>query len=75
MADAVPPAALLEVEGLTKRFGDRLAVAGCSLRIAEGEIVVIIGPSGCGKTTFLRCINQLEAPSAGSVALRGESPT
>ncbi len=71
-AVAPPPAALLEVEGLTKRFGDRVAVAGCSLRIAEGEIVVIIGPSGCGKTTFLRCINRLEPPSAGSVVLRGE---
>jgi len=66
-------AALLKVEGLTKRFGDRVAVAGCSLRIAQGEIVVIIGPSGCGKTTFLRCINRLESPSAGSVVLRGEA--
>jgi len=63
---------LLKVEGLTKRFGDRVAVAGCSLTIAEGEIVVIIGPSGCGKTTFLRCINRLEAPTAGSVVLRDE---
>src|SRR5439155_1108106 len=63
---------LLKIEGLTKRFGDRVAVAGCSLTIAEGEIVVIIGPSGCGKTTFLRCINRLEAPTAGSVVLRDE---
>jgi len=63
---------LLKVEGLTKRFGERVAVAGCSLTIAEGEIVVIIGPSGCGKTTFLRCINRLEAPTAGSVVLRDE---
>src|SRR5207245_1714688 len=68
---AVAPT-LLKVEGLTKRFGDRVAVAGCSLTIAEGEIVVIIGPSGCGKTTFLRCINRLEAPTAGSVVLRDE---
>ena len=65
------PAPLLRVTGLTKRFGARVAVEDCSLDIAEGEIVVIIGPSGCGKTTFLRCINQLEAPTAGSVTLRG----
>jgi polar amino acid transport system ATP-binding protein len=64
-------APLLHVSGLTKRFGDRVAVDACSLDIAEGEIVVIIGPSGCGKTTFLRCINHLEAPTAGMVTLRG----
>ena len=61
---------LLTVTGLTKRFGARVAVDHCSLQVAEGEIVVIIGPSGCGKTTFLRCLNHLEAPSAGSVTLR-----
>jgi polar amino acid transport system ATP-binding protein len=65
-----PP--LLRVDALTKRFGERTAVSGCSLDVAEGEIVVIIGPSGCGKTTFLRCINHLEHPTAGTVELRGE---
>jgi polar amino acid transport system ATP-binding protein len=62
---------LLRVRGLTKRFGDRVAVDACSLDVAEGEIVVIIGPSGCGKTTFLRCINHLEVPTSGTVTLRG----
>ena len=69
MTDTVP---LLSVDGLTKRFGDRTAVSACSLEVAEGEIVVVIGPSGCGKTTFLRCINHLEHPTAGTVELRGE---
>jgi polar amino acid transport system ATP-binding protein len=63
---------LLRVETLTKRFGDRTAVAAVSLAVGEGEIVVIIGPSGCGKTTLLRCINHLEPPTSGRVYLRGE---
>jgi polar amino acid transport system ATP-binding protein len=67
----VSAASLLRVSGLTKRFGARVAVDDCSLNVAEGEIVVLIGPSGCGKTTFLRCINHLEAPTAGTVTLRG----
>jgi polar amino acid transport system ATP-binding protein len=64
---------LLVVDGLTKRFGERTAVDGCSLTVAEGEIVVVIGPSGCGKTTLLRSINHLEQPTAGRVYLRGEA--
>ena len=63
---------LLKIEGLTKRFGDRVAVAGCSLTIAEGEIVVIIGPSGCGKTTLLRMIAGLERPTAGEILIGGQ---
>jgi polar amino acid transport system ATP-binding protein len=62
---------LLQVEGLTKRFGARTALNGVDLVLSEGEIVVCIGPSGCGKTTLLRCINRLEAPDAGAVRLRG----
>ena len=65
-------APLLRVDRLVKKFGDRTAVAGVSLEVAEGEIVVVIGPSGCGKTTLLRCVNHLELPTAGHVYLRGE---
>jgi polar amino acid transport system ATP-binding protein len=64
---------LLKIEGLTKRFGERVVVDHCSLAVEEGETVVLIGPSGCGKTTFLRCINQLEIPSAGLVKLKEDS--
>jgi polar amino acid transport system ATP-binding protein len=63
---------LLRVDRLVKTFGGRTAVAGVSLTVAEGEIVVIIGPSGCGKTTLLRCVNHLETPTDGRVYLRGE---
>jgi polar amino acid transport system ATP-binding protein len=64
---------LLSLRGVAKQFGGRTAVAGCSLEVHEGEIVVIIGPSGCGKTTLLRCINHLETPSAGTVVLKGQA--
>jgi polar amino acid transport system ATP-binding protein len=64
---------LLRVENLVKRFGPRTAVAGVSLTVREGEIVVLIGPSGCGKTTLLRCVNHLEVPTSGRVSLRGEA--
>ena len=64
---------LLKIERLTKRFGTRTVLENCSLEVAAGETVVLIGPSGCGKTTLLRCINRLEAPTDGSVTLRGET--
>jgi polar amino acid transport system ATP-binding protein len=64
-------AALLAVEGLTKRYGDRCVLDSVSLDVTEGETLVVIGPSGSGKTTLLRCINHLEPPSGGIVRLRG----
>lgn len=65
---------MLTVRGLHKRFGDHEVVKGVDLDVAEGEVVVIIGPSGSGKSTFIRCLNSLEAPSAGSVVIgNGES--
>ncbi|EJL01997.1 MULTISPECIES: amino acid ABC transporter ATP-binding protein [Pseudomonas] len=60
---------MLTVRGLHKRFGDHEVVKGVDLDVAEGEVVVIIGPSGSGKSTFIRCLNSLEAPSAGSVVI------
>ncbi|WLG93784.1 amino acid ABC transporter ATP-binding protein [Pseudomonas sp. FP198] len=65
---------MLTVRGLHKRFGDHEVVKGVNLDVAEGEVVVIIGPSGSGKSTFIRCLNSLEVPSAGSVVIgSGES--
>ena len=55
------------VEGLRKSYGTVEAVRGVSLEVQRGEVVVVIGPSGCGKSTFLRCINLLEEPSAGTL--------
>jgi polar amino acid transport system ATP-binding protein len=59
--------AMVKVEGLRKSYGTVEAVRGVSLEVRRGEVVVVIGPSGCGKSTFLRCINLLEEPSAGSL--------
>ena len=63
---------LLELDGLTKRFGEHEAVSGIDLEITEGEFVALMGPSGCGKTTTLRMIAGLEEPTSGEVRLDGE---
>lgn len=60
---------LLAVRDLHVRYGEVRAVNGVTLAVGEKEIVTLIGPSGCGKSTFLRCINLLETPSAGSIRL------
>jgi polar amino acid transport system ATP-binding protein len=62
---------MLTVRGLHKHFGEVEVVKGVDLDVAQGEVVVIIGPSGSGKSTFIRCLNSLEAPSAGSVVVDG----
>ncbi|MEL6101024.1 MAG: amino acid ABC transporter ATP-binding protein [Pseudomonadota bacterium] len=62
---------VIQVQGLSKSFGDNLVLRGVSLDVAAGETVVIIGASGSGKTTFLRCLNRLEEPSDGAVRLDG----
>jgi ABC-2 type transport system ATP-binding protein len=56
----------IEVEGLTKAFGEKVAVNGLSLRIERGEIYGFLGPNGSGKTTFLRMLCGLLRPDAGS---------
>jgi spermidine/putrescine transport system ATP-binding protein len=62
----------VELEGVTKRFGDFTAVDGLTLRIARGEFFSLLGPSGCGKTTTLRLIAGFEQPTAGAIRLDGE---
>nr|WP_314583297.1 amino acid ABC transporter ATP-binding protein [uncultured Pseudomonas sp.] len=62
---------MLTVRGLHKHFGEVEVVKGVDLDVAQGEVVVIIGPSGSGKSTFIRCLNSLEEPSAGSVVVGG----
>lgn len=58
---------MLKVENLKKSFGDNLVLENINLNINKNDIIAIIGPSGSGKSTFLRCLNLLEEPSAGSV--------
>ncbi len=55
------------------RAGDPLAVRDFSLRIADGELAVIVGPSGCGKSTLLRLIAGLESPDSGDIRMAGRS--
>ena len=62
---------MIAVEHLTKRFGKNLVLDDISETIQEGEKVVVIGPSGSGKSTFLRCLNLLEEPSAGTITFNG----
>jgi branched-chain amino acid transport system ATP-binding protein len=63
---------MLEVSGLTKRFGGFAAVSNVSFSLAEGEILGLIGPNGSGKSTTFNVVAGLYAPSSGSVRLRGE---
>ena len=62
---------VIQVQDLSKSFGDNSVLRRVSMDVATGETVVIIGASGSGKTTFLRCLNRLEEPSAGIVRLDG----
>ena len=59
--------ALLEVNNLTKFYGDVLALSEVSFKVKKGEFVAVIGPSGSGKTTLIRCINRLIEASDGSI--------
>ena len=62
---------MIDVKNLSKSFGDHLVLDDISEHIHPGEKVVIIGPSGSGKSTFLRCLNLLETPSAGTITFEG----
>jgi ABC-type Fe3+/spermidine/putrescine transport system ATPase subunit len=63
---------LLSIQGITKRFGDELALAGVSFDVGEGEVVCLLGPSGCGKTTLLRIVAGLETADDGQILLDGQ---
>ncbi|WP_375458578.1 ABC transporter ATP-binding protein [uncultured Enterovirga sp.] len=69
MSDLAPS---LEVTGLRKSFGSLEVLKGISLTAQKGDVISILGGSGSGKSTFLRCINLLEVPDAGQVAVSGE---
>lgn len=62
---------MLEVKGLTKRFGGITAVDDCSFEVEQGSITALIGPNGAGKTTAFNCISRTMQPTAGEVWLDG----
>lgn len=63
--------ALLEIEGLTVRYGNALILDTISFHLAQGEIVALIGPNGAGKTTFLRGLSRI-IPVEGSISFKGK---
>ena len=71
MSETAP---LVEVSGLTKRYGDTLAVDGVDLLVRPGEVYGFLGPNGAGKTTTLRILTGLIAPTSGTVRVLGGSP-
>ncbi len=64
---------LLEISGLTKRFGGLLAVSGFDLTLDAGEIVGLIGPNGAGKTTAFHLVSGFHSPTAGGIRFKGAS--
>jgi spermidine/putrescine transport system ATP-binding protein len=62
----------IRFEGVTKRFGDAVAVRDLDLEVRSGEFFSLLGPSGCGKTTTLRMVAGFEQPSTGRIYLEGE---
>ena len=61
----------LQIRGITKKFGDFVALDNISLDVHEGEFVCFLGPSGCGKTTFLRAIAGLDIQTHGVILQSG----
>ena len=66
---------IIEVKDLKKSFGELEVLKGINTEVQKGEVVVVIGPSGSGKSTFLRCLNLLETPTAGSIYVDGTEIT
>lgn len=63
---------LIEIQGLSKRYGDNVVLDNVDLAINQGDVVAIIGPSGTGKSTLLRSINLLEKPEHGTIKINGK---
>jgi ABC-2 type transport system ATP-binding protein len=70
--DAVP--AVVDVRGLRKQYGDRVAVDGIDLEVHRGEVLGVLGPNGAGKTTTVECIAGLRTPDGGTVRVLGLDP-
>ncbi|MBB4303216.1 putative spermidine/putrescine transport system ATP-binding protein [Rhodobium orientis] len=68
-------APILRLDGLSKHYGDVIAVEDLSLDVADGEFVSLLGPSGCGKTTTLRMVAGFIKPTAGRIGIAGKDVT
>ena len=66
---------ILELTGITKRFGGLSAVDGVSFSVDEGEIVALVGPNGAGKSTLLKAIGGMQAPTDGTIRFDGADIT
>ncbi len=71
MQESFQPEAVLELRGVTKRFGSHAAVNDITLGVPRGSFFSLLGPSGCGKTTTLRLIAGFETPDQGEIHLNG----
>src|SRR5512138_377855 len=65
----------IQIENITKQFGNFTALDNVSLDIPSGELVALLGPSGSGKTTLLRIIAGLETPDSGRILFNGDDTT
>lgn len=64
---------MIEISGLSKQFGNQLAVNDVSFTVASGQFCMLVGTSGCGKSTLLRMINRLIEPSQGQILINGQN--
>ena len=72
MPDGSPEAAVLRIEGVTKRFGGLVAVNNMSFALSKNEVLGLIGPNGSGKTTMLNMISGALKPTSGTILLHGK---
>ncbi len=72
--DTVPEQLSIQTRGLTKRYGEIVAVESLDLRVRQGEVYGFLGPNGAGKTTTLRMLLGLIAPTSGDISMMGMSP-
>ena len=66
---------MIDIKNLTKKFGNNTILKDINGQVKKGQVICIIGPSGAGKSTFLRCLNQLEKPTSGTVSVEGTDLT
>ncbi len=66
--------AVIEVEGLTRKFGDLIAVNNISFTVKRGEIFAFLGPNGAGKTTTIRMLTTLSRPTSGTIIINRHDP-